>query len=474
MGKATLRSRTKGGPKKAAKGGRIQTKGGRSRAGARGSFWRRFALRPIPLAEGCLWLLVLSLWWVHDRSAADAFRMPKLWLGQLLALASVLALAWRLGELPRVGGGAFWRDLWRRPAVAATLPFLLVAASSLVTSAHPLHTRAAFVSLFIAVLALVAWNLGLPRVSQERLLTALVLPAVALGVFAVLQFFGLYQPFQFAEAAVQTRRMGLTSFAGNAGDLAMFLVLPALVGQTQLYRQRGDWRWLWAGVTVLTVGTLALTQTLSALAALAVGSALLWANLLPRRRWLPLAGALLTAGALLVLLLAPLRQRVEQKVTQLAAGKIDVALTGRLDGWRAAWWMFETNPLTGVGHGAYRAEFVPAKLALHDAGVRFPRIGRPAMFLNAHSEPLEVVAELGLPGLLALLWGLGVLGRHLWRSRARGSGEGAWRPALAWGGCAALAVLSLTQFPFRLALVGFPAVLFLSWALRSETVEVPS
>ena len=35
-------------------------------------------------------------------------------------------------------------------------------------------------------------------------------------------------------------------------------------------------------------------------------------------------------------------------------------------------------------------------------------------------------------------------------------------------GTAALAVLSLVYFPFRMALVAFPALLFLSWALRGE------
>jgi len=31
-------------------------------------------------------------------------------------------------------------------------------------------------------------------------------------------------------------------------------------------------------------------------------------------------------------------------------------------------------------------------------------------------------------------------------------------------------VLSLVDFPFRVALVAFPALLFLAWALREETL----
>jgi hypothetical protein len=47
--------------------------------------------------------------------------------------------------------------------------------------------------------------------------------------------------------------------------------------------------------------------------------------------------------------------------------------------------------------------------------------------------------------------------------RARGAGED---QGLAVAGVAALAILSLAHFPFRIALVGYPALLFLAWVLR--------
>src|SRR3712207_7132617 len=46
------------------------------------------------------------------------------------------------------------------------------------------------------------------------------------------------------------------------------------------------------------------------------------------------------------------------------------SLTGRLDGWRAALWMVREHPWTGVGHGAYRPEYVPAMNHLLDRGVQ--------------------------------------------------------------------------------------------------------
>jgi O-antigen ligase len=130
--------------------------------------------------------------------------------------------------------------------------------------------------------------------------------------------------------------------------------------------------------------------------------------------------------------------------------------------------MLERHPLAGVGQGAYAAEFVPAKLALLDRGVAFfPGLTEGSLFTNAHNDVLEAAAEWGLPGVLALAWGLWVLLGALRRKTGDTGGEPEDR-ALAWAGVASLAVLSLVDFPFRTALVGFPALLFLSWVLRRE------
>jgi tetratricopeptide (TPR) repeat protein len=139
--------------------------------------------------------------------------------------------------------------------------------------------------------------------------------------------------------------------------------------------------------------------------------------------------------------------------------------------------MFRQHPATGVGHGAYRAEFAPAKLALQDEGVEFYPSHVDPFFANAHNDLLEAAAEWGAIGLLALAWALFVLARVLLRWRAAGRAEEApetvrrgWDLALA--ALAGGAVLAVGQFPFHLALVAYPDLVLSAWIFR-RGAEVP-
>jgi O-antigen ligase len=344
---------------------------------------------------------------------------------------------------------------------------VLAASLGLWTSDHPLQVRKALADLWIGAAALVGWSLALDEERQERLLRGLLWPAAALGLLGILQFHRLFQPLELAGVAYDPR-LSIVSLAGNPGDLAAYLVLPALIAQWFLARgARGKARWGAAAALAVCIYAILLTQTLAALAALALGSALLWMLLLPRRLALAVFGGGGALALVLVLAVAPLRSRVLAKVEEARQGDWNAVLTGRLDGWRAAVWMFREHPWTGVGHGAYLPEFVPAKLALLDRGTTFYSQQVQPVFANAHNEVLEVAAEWGIPGLIALGWGLLTLFAALRRgARAPSAGGTGGESALAWAGTAALAVLCLAHFPFRLALVAFPALLFLGWVFR--------
>jgi O-antigen ligase len=515
-----------------------------------------------PLAERLallpLWLLAVVPPLYFVPSAKDPFRLPKLMLAEWLAIASLVPLAWALRRVEVVR----WRDLWRQPAIRALLPLVAVATAGLATSAHPLHVREALADLWIGAACLVGWSAALPARRLERVLVGLLLPAAALAVIGILQFHGL-QPLAVAPA-IGGARYTVTSTAGNTGDFAAFLVLPCLVAQWRLARgaaaaaagstaagggagerdaaaaHRLGERWGWlAAALALCAYAIAVTQTLAALVAVLLGSLTFWFGSLRRGgaglRWLAgacAAAALLAAGA--VAAVPALRGRVAEKVSLARRGEWNHVLTGRLDGWRTALWMLERHPWAGVGQGAFRAEFVPAKLALLDRGAAFLS-GEQQNFVNAHDEALEVGADLGVPGLLALAWALAVVTAAARLRMAAGVGrmpratagagasgtpaDGAASPlpaagaasrapagagasrsaaaaaasrapaaaddpdggaarralgadgAFAAGGLVALGVLCLVDFPFRVALVAFPALLFLAWVLRPAAAE---
>ncbi len=398
--------------------------------------------------------------------AKSSFHLPKLMVSEWLALLSLLFLAWQVQRVERVR----WADLWRLPALRAVLPLLLVATLGSLATDHPFHVREALADLWIGAACLVGWSVGLPSGRLERLLRWLLWPASALALIGILQFHDLFQPLAIYGVEYD-QRLALTSTAGNPGDLGAYLVLPCLIAQWLLARSfstdapgtRWD-RWGIVAALALCLYALLLTRTLAALAALGLASLIFWGLRLPRRRAVLLLAGGAALAAVLVLAVPPLRERVFEKATQARQGQINALLTGRLDGWNAALWMLRENPWTGVGHGAFRPEYVPAKLALLDRGVEFYPQQVLVVFANAHNEFLEVGADSGWPGLLALGWGLWVLGSSL-RRRAGETGDSG-DGAFTWAGVAALVVLSLAHFPFRIALVAFPALLFLAWVLR--------
>jgi O-antigen ligase len=421
---------------------------------------------PLDLRLGtlALWLLVLVPPFLVYRVAKESFRQPKLLISGWLALASLVVLVWGLRRVGEVRLG----DLWRSPAIRAVSPVLVVATAGLATTEHPLHTREALTDLWIGAACLAGWSLALSSRRLERLLAGLLIPAALLSVLGILQYHDLWQPLRFFGIEMGTR-LALTSLAGNPGDLGAYLVLPCLIGQWLLVRRlrEGDRTspafWGTAGAVALCFYVWALTQTLAALAALLGASVLFWTILLPWRRAAAALAGLAALAALVVLSVAPLRERIAEKGRQALAGDWNAVLTNRLDAWRAGAWMLREHPLTGVGHGAYRPEYVPAKLALLDRGAEFSRNIDQPVFGNAHNEFVEVAAEWGLPGLAALAWGLWVLSKSLGRISPPDR-------ALAWAGTAALVILASAHFPFRIALVAFPALLFLSWAF-SRSVE---
>ncbi|MEP7012004.1 MAG: O-antigen ligase family protein [Acidobacteriota bacterium] len=420
-----------------------------------------------PFAVVAMWALIYTVPLLVIPGLHESFRTPKLLIGELLALGSLIGLAFRL-----YGREIDFRAVAKRPEVAALVPLLLLAAASLGSTAHILHVREAVASLGVGAACLIGWTAGFDRAQKERFLIGSLVPAALSALLAIVQFHQLWEPLRFAGIGYDSR-LGVTALAGNPGDLGAYLVLPCLIGLWCLPRLAGRQRILAGVAFALCLYALIVTQTLAALAALAVGALVYAFGALPRRQLFAGLAAVVILGALALLAVAPLQKRVAVKVQSIITGDWNDLLTGRLDGWRAALLMWHENPWTGVGHGAYRPEFVPAKLELAYAGTRFYAGHTQPVFANAHNEFLEVAADLGWPGVIALAWGIGVIGFAAFR-RA-GTEDGEFREprdrALFLAGLAALGVLSVAYFPFRIALVAFPALLFLAWGL--DRTEIP-
>jgi O-antigen ligase len=326
----------------------------------------------------------------------------------------------------------------------------------------------------LVLVALVVWEAALQISELRKLVIAWAIPAAVLAFLAILQHHGIYQPFPLEVDA--NSRLALTSLAGGPFDLATFLVVPILIAQGALARRDlGTARWWWLALLGMCLYAVALTQTLSALAAIGVGSVLLWMQLVDRRRLVVLAVAgAVVAGALLAGA-PPLRQRVSAKIEQVRGGSLNDALTGRLDGWRTAWWMIEQHPVVGVGHGAFRAEFAAARLALVAQGVRFYRSQQQPFFENPHSDLLAVAASWGALGVAAQAAALIWVGRGSLRA---GRGWRAAGPAGRVDAAVASAALGATllettaTFPLHLAMVMYPMLVLIAAMFRGGRESV--
>lgn len=187
----------------------------------------------------------------------------------------------------------------------------------------------------------------------------------------------------------------------NPNDFAYLLVtsLPLAVYLALEERPRGLWALC---VVVLFAGMLA-TVSRGALAGLA--GVLVWAVATRRLplRGLVAAGALV--GAVVILGLALAAPVIEQRLD--SKGNVAVENSdSRLAFWSAAVYMAADHPLTGVGPGRFGEEGMDNYIRGTSQGIDDP---------VTHSTYLEVLAENGVPALvalLALLWGTGVaLGR---------------------------------------------------------------
>ena len=404
-------------------------------------------------------LLALVLPFVVTSTASSAaLRESKL-------LAQALGSSVALFGLAAAGAWGFARAGTR--SVPARLALFAAAAvlalSAFSAGANARTTDPLVAGAILSPLALAAAGASRPGSRVAAVAASLVGLAGALsGLLAAAQrWVGIFRlPLQAPEP-----RFFAAGLVGNPGDLAMALVLPAVL----LFATAADdlrpphLRALAAaGLAATLLGIVAAEAVAPALAFTA--GALVYGLLAPRRR-APALAALLGLAALAAV--SGGARRAVEKAGQLRDGNVAAATTQRDIGILAALEMIRARPLVGVGPGGFSNAFVPARIAAEErVSRRLVHLSDSAHFDNAHSEPLTLAAECGLPAAAAAVLSLAAFAAGLLGAR-RGPGSEAnpTTDALLAVLGAAL-VLSLGGFPLRLPVASGPLAFFAGLAFR--------
>ncbi|MBF0524654.1 MAG: O-antigen ligase family protein [Deltaproteobacteria bacterium] len=367
-----------------------------------------------------------------------------------------------------------------RPFVAtvpAALPICLLLAWCLILipfSTSPILSLRFFLHLSLfAVL-----YLCLPLVlGQDSVLVCWVLLVLG-GV--VTSFAGLAQYYGYLPDTVHPFK-GLRStgfFFSNPNHYAAVIgsILPLSLGLV-FTRKFFRWRWLMIFFFVLLLLSLFYTKTLGSIFP-AIATACLFFYLswrviskdvaITRRTWILLGTFGLTGAT--IFFISFLGERLAQVARMVMSADYNQALSTRLTGLEAAWAMFQDRPLTGVGPGAFVASFFDYRswIVVFGGGIN-DDLG---LFDAVHNDHMQLLAELGAPGLFFWIWILVSLGKHVVKSLRNPSVSFDTRVILISGTSSLLFLLlnALVHFPFHIVTSAFIFIFVLGSVM---TVTLP-
>lgn len=383
------------------------------------------------------WLATLALVWpvplLWTTAVEETFRTPKAALAVVLWAALAAACAVR-------ASAATWRDGWW----LAWAGVLGGGFASAVFSPSPVRTLGALLPLLLTALG---WGAVRQLDDDHRrgLLRAVTLAGAVQAGLTLLFLFPAWRPAGFgllSELGQLEERFAWIGTMGNPADVAVFLVLPALLAAHRALNG-GRRRWAWGAAALLQAGVIVGSRTVTALLALAAGAVVLAWRRLPHRRRLPAlaAGAAAAVGLVAV---TPLAERIATNVREVREYGWAGLGSFRGAGMGAAVGMLAANPVAGVGVGQFEAHsflYLPERTRAE----RGRYLGLETAFGEAHNELLQYAAETGTVGLALAAVGFALA----WRWRSRRGGIVRDVPALALPA----AVLLLTQFPLHLAAI---------------------
>jgi len=401
-------------------------------------------------------LIVIAL--VSSRGR-DVYRLPKLLVFEATAIllfagcAIVSLLAPRHGILQRL--------VKHRWEVGIALGALTWTAITTLTSTQ--RTLSLETLLWVACCcAFLLMTVALSAPRPLGVVAVALVPAMINAVVAILQRLEIWNPFRFPENI--PARLRITGYLGNPNDLGSYLLLPCLAAIILMVVHGGAARVMYGAAALLIMAGFAVAETLTALAALGVAVFVL-ILLLARRRALVIAAAAVAVIALVFALQLPVAKRIQSVVSELAAGRTNEALSGRVQGFASAWAMFREHPLTGVGPGCFTYWFLAYNMGLSGDHPEFMNAGQK--FGDAHNDHLQLLATTGLPGYALLIAALWRLGTHSFGPAAADRRQRFAR-LLALPAAIGIAILTLGSFPLELAApttsILYVAALAVAWS----------
>jgi O-antigen ligase len=337
--------------------------------------------------------------------------------------------------------------------VVATLLSLLVA-----TNGRVVVQSLVLVIFFVQLLLIIAQVVRTRR-DVYLLLASLLFAGVLNGLYGLLQHLGVV-PGPFGGTGLKE----VISTLGNRNYLGGFLAYLLFPSSVLVLAFRRGWqRFLSATAIAFCFGIVLLVDQVATAVALAgtsvaflVGIAIFrcYAPLRRHRGWVLLLLAMLAITFAVHAPSSPLNSVVGLSADEPGAltrfWQSHSGRTRQFDYW-VAWEMFKDSPWVGIGLGHYKLRFLEYKAAFlaTPRGEAYDFSIPPAA--QAHSDYLQMLAELGLLGGMALLGFLATLAMTFWR-RIRRNMEGERRLELLLLACGVLPLLihALVSFPAHL------------------------
>lgn len=335
--------------------------------------------------------------------------------------------------------------------------------TTLTSTQRAISTQSFITTLTTVFVFFLTWYAA-PRVSLKAL--DLMVPAIAINaVISATQEYGIYNPFTINEQ-IPYRHLTATAFIGNPNIVGTYMALATIILAAASTRTAGLRRWWYFLGAVIGTASVLVSGTRTAVIALVAGVGILAVGVSIKRFAVIAVALMLVVGVGFALRLRVIRRLIALPKMVATVG-LDTATSGRITPALAALGMFRDHPITGVGPGAFKFQFMEYYVRVRGVRARSDNEVRPTSFAETHNDHLQILAETGLPGLLLFFAAIVILVRRIARSDVSGDD----RAPVARGMLVPLVVvfllLCLAQFPLHVAitrhLIVTMAGLMLGW-----------